>query len=433
MEQEEVLKLIEQLDGDEHSWVDYKSDYRINGNPHIEVEFLKDVLSLANAIHDDRERYVLIGCDEDDGIVGVSDDAFDDSADKRHILSFDEDDLQEKINGWMTPSPRVELHTYEEDGCTFALFIIHEPDNPPSISDSHFSHDGNSLIEEGEIWIRSSSGKDRATHEAIENIIQKRVKEEREFILEGVRRVVGMGPEAVADVGKLQPSEKAEADISFEISPDGDYQVSGEVFRRRFDSLQEEIDADIAKRDQTPNYTVDLQNLMRYYANLGSLDGDEEVAELLVYSSLTQWLQGTYWLMGASADTCKEILSKTPDDSVARHSACKSLLIAGERDLFDDFMENSDSIKHPRFNIPKYHSLFARDKVNRIDEIISSQNPVEIDGNDVDSTEQIEPDKAFELIPKTAREWLEASDDKEKKSYKYTLRNLELWLSADVL
>jgi len=432
MNHRDVVELIEQLSGDEHSWVDYKSDYYVDGNPYLEVEFLKDILALANAIHDEDERYVLIGCDEEDGIVGVSEDAFEESKDERHILEFDEDDLQEKVDGWMTPSPRLELHTYDDKGDTFATLVVKEPDNFSSICDTQINPEGDTLIEEGEIWIRGSSGKQRVTHETLENIIQKRIADEREFILEGVRRVVGMGPKAVADIGKLQPSEKAEADITFEISPEGDYEVSGEVFRRNFGSLQEEIDADVAKRRVTPEYSVDLQTLMRYYANVESLD-DKEVSELLTHSSLTEWLQGTYWMQNISPDARKDILEKTPDNGSARHSACKNLLIAGERDVFDGFITDSESINNPKFNVSKCRRLFDRETQIRVEEIITNQPPVTVDEEEIDTRNQIDAEKARELIPKTAEEWLATSDDSGKKDYKYTLRNLELWLAIDLL
>lgn len=432
MNHTDAIELIEELDGDEHSWVDYKSDYYVDGNPHLKVEFLKDVLALANATHDEVERYILIGCDEEEGIVGVSEDASEESEDERHILEFDEDDLQEKVDGWMTPSPRLELHTYDEGGDTFSILVVNEPDNPPSISTTHISNNGDNLIEEGEIWVRGSSGKHRVTHETLENIIQKRITDEREFILEGVRRVVGMGPDAVADIGKLQPSEKAEADITFEISPEGDYEVSGDVFRRNFGSLQEEIDADVAKSRVTSGYSVDLQTLMRYYANVESLD-DAEVAELLTHSSLTEWLQGTYWMQNITPDTRKEILEGTPDNSAARHSACKNLLISGEKDTFDEFISNSESINYPKFNVSKYRRLFDRGKQSRVEEILTNQSPVTVDGEEIDTRDEIDAESAREFIPKIAEKWLEASDDSQKKDYKYTLRNLELWLALDLL
>lgn len=436
MNRSDAVELINQLSGDEHSWVDYKSDYIVEGNPYIKTEFLKDVLSLANAIHDEDERYVLIGCDEEDGIVGVSEDAFEESEDKRHILEFDEDDLQEKVDGWMTPSPRLELHTYNNEGDTFAILVVNEPDHPPSICNTQFNDEDEdedrTLIEEGEIWIRGSSGKHRVTHETLENIIQKRITDEREFILEGVRRVVDMGPEAVADVGKLQPSEKAEADITFEISPDGDYEVSGEVFRRSFGSFQEEIDSDVAKRKENPEYTVGLQSLMRYYANFDSID-DKEVAELLIHSSLTEWLQGTYWMDTIPSETREEILADTPDDRAARHSACKCLLISGNEEYFNEFIGDSSSIRSPMFNVTKYRRLFDSEQEVKVREIITSSPVVTVDGEEIETDDQIDAEKARELIPKTAEEWLDESDDSAKKEYKYTLRNLELWLAIDLL
>lgn len=432
MNREEVLDLVESLGGDEHSWVDYKEDYYIKGNPYLQFEFLKDIQSLANAIHDEEERYLLIGCDEETGVVGVSNDAFDENDEKRHILSFEEDDLQEQVDGSLTPSPKLSLHTYQQDGDDFGVLVVREPDNPPSVSTSQITSSGDTLFEEGEIWVRKASGKKRAEHEDIENIIQNRIRNEREFILEGIRRVVELDPDTVSDIGKLQPKEEAEADITFEVDEEGDYRVSGEVFRREFGTLQEEVDADIAKRKKNPDYTLDLRTLMRYYSEL-EIPEDEKAVKLLTHSSLSQWLQGIYWISENNETTIEEVFEASPDDNPSIHSLCKNYVVMGEKDKLNKCIKDSRSVTHPRFNTTKYRSLCEQKKRDRVANIISHRSEVEIEGESIDTREQIDSERARELIPKMADKWLSSSDPDSKKDYKYAIRNLELWLGLDVL
>jgi len=116
MKKEQAIKLVEELDGDEHEWIDYKQDYYVKGTAHIESEFVRDIQSLANALTNRDERYLFIGIDNDGNLIGVDNDATDKENHPRHILSFEEDDLQEIIDARLSPGPRVSLHTFKEGG-----------------------------------------------------------------------------------------------------------------------------------------------------------------------------------------------------------------------------------------------------------------------------------------------------------------------------
>lgn len=433
MDKESALDLIDRLGGDEQVWVDYKEDYYIQGNPYEEAEFRKDVQALANAETNEDHRYLLIGCNEEDGLVGVSDDATDDQAERRHILSFDADDLQEKLDGSLQPSPQISLHTYQENGNSFAVLVVEKVDRIPCVSTSTFGSNGDIFIREGDIWIRKSSGKRRADPDDVENLIQRRIIQQRDFILEGIRRVVAMDPETIAEIGSLRPNEAGEADITFEIGEEGDYTVSGDVFRREFSGLEEELDADIGKRRVNDQYFVDIQSLMRYYTQL-SIPSDEEAARLLAESAMRQWLPGVYWLLGIDHDQRMSILRSVPDQNAVRHTACKTLVIAGDSDTFDQYIDQSDSIRHPRFSRTNYEGLLEETVDDRLSELYSIASPIDIGGDTVEAAEVArEVGLIKEYIPEVAQLWLESTSRKDLKTHKYSLVNLELKLAAEVL
>lgn len=130
MNKEEALELIDRLGGDEQAWVDLKSDYYIKGNHYLETEFVKDVQSLANVLDAREDRYLLIGCEEDGGVVGVSEGAEDEDADTRHLLSFEADDLQDIIDSRLSPGPQLSLHSFVEDGSKFAVLVVNRVKKP---------------------------------------------------------------------------------------------------------------------------------------------------------------------------------------------------------------------------------------------------------------------------------------------------------------
>lgn len=433
MDQADALALIDQLGGDEQPWLDYKEDYYIQGNPYEKAEFRKDVQALVNADTDQDPRYILIGCDEDDGVVGVSSDATDDDVNRRHILSFEADDIQEKLDNSLRPSPQIRLYTFEEDGDIFAVLAVEAVDRVPSVSTSKFASDGNTFLREGDIWIRKSSGKKRADSEDIENLIRRRITQRRDFIHEGIRRVVEMDPDTIADIGSLEPNEAGQADITFEIDEEGDYSVSGEMFRREFSGIEEEFDADVGKRRRNDQYFIDLQSLMRYYVEL-PVPSEQEDARLLVESAMRNWLPGVYWLQKIPQDERMDILRNVPDQNAVRHVACKTLVVAGDQETFERYLDDSEAIQHPRFNAASYRRSFEDAAEDRVSRVESSTKDIDLGGETINAAEVDQDlDVINGYVPAVAEAWLGADTNDGRKNAKYSLVNLELKIVAEIL
>lgn len=435
MNQERALELLEELDGDEHEWVDYKEDYYIKGTAYLEGEFVRDAQALANALTSRDERYLFIGCDDEGNVIGVNRDAGNQDSDPRHVLSFEEDDLQEIVDARLTPGPRLSLHTFEESGDQFAVLIVQRVEKPPCVTTSQLTDDdGNTKLRENELWIRKASGKKEVNRDELENLIGYRIDQVRDSLMKGIRRVVELDPDTIAAVGDLQPREGVEADITFEVDEEGDYTVNSRLTDRTFHSLKSEVDADLGKRDKNESYYIDIHDLMRYYANHGEVPKDPDAVHILAESALYNWLPGTFWLAELEADEHRDFLCSVPDENPIRNTVCKSLVLAGERDVFDDYVSNSSSMQHPRFRVSDYRDLFGRSLQERYSEL-RSQHP-QIEHGDINLNldyEALDRDTINENIPKIAAEWIECGDDSTRSQLKYALKDLELALATDLL
>jgi hypothetical protein len=435
MNKEEALELIDELGGDEQAWVDLKSDYYIKGNPYLEAEFVKDVQSLANILDARKDRYLLIGCDEDDGVVGVSEEADNTDAESRHILSFEADDLQDIIDSRLSPGPQLSLYTFNEDGLRFAVLVVNRIKKPPCVTTSKLEDvdDGSVELRENEIWVRKSSGKKEVDRDEFESIVEYRLKQERASLMRGIRRVVELDPESIATIGDLEPNEKAEADITFSIDEEGDYTVSSEVTRDSFTKLSHDLEADIHRRESNPGHYTSLFDLMRYYAGYDKLRLDDDAVRLLAESALKNWIPGILWLDQVEPDQATEVIQSVPDEHSIRTTVCKVLVLLGDRETFDHYLSESHSISNPRFDADNYREQFGQSADSQLEAIGKILDRVEYDDFELEMDyESFDDDELRTLISKVASVWLECGDDDTCKDLKYALVNLELALGTRI-
>lgn len=435
MNKGEALALVEKLGGDEQAWVDLKSDYYIKGSSYLEAEFIKDVQSLANVLDTREERYLLIGCDEDDGIVGVSESAEDEDADTRHILSFEADDLQDIVDSRLSPGPELSLHSFKEDGLRFAVLVVNRVKKPPCVTTSKLEDDDGSVeLRENEIWMRKSSGKKEVDGDEFESIVEYRLEQERASLMRGIRRVVELDPESIATIGDLEPNEKAEADITFSIDEEGDYTVSSEVTRDSFTKLSHDLEADIHRRDSNPGHYTSIYDLMRYYAGYDNLSLDDDAVRLLAESALKNWIPGILWLDQAEPEQATEVLQSVPDEHSIRTTVCKILVLTGDRETFDRYLSESNSISNPRFDVDNYREQFGQSTNSQLNAIGKNLDRVEYEDFELElDYESFDDDKLRTLISEVASVWLVCDDGNIRKDLKYALVNLELALGTRVL
>lgn len=433
MDKNEAVEMIDSLGGDEHTWVDFKSDYYIKGNSYLEAEFVKDIQSLANALDDHENRYLLIGCDEEEGIVGTDENAEDETAETRHVLSFEEDDLQEIVDSRLTPGPRISLDTFDENSSQFAVLGVAQTDKPPCVTSSRLedAENDDTELRENEIWLRKASGKKEVDREELESIVEYRIEQERGSIMRGIRRVVELDPESIATIGDLQHDEKAEADITFTIDEEGDYTVSSQVTRDSFTELSHDLEADVHRRKNNPEHYVPLYDLMRYYAGHEQLPFDQDVVGLLAESALMNWLPGVFWLSKADEDHRMEILRSVPDEHSIRTTACKLVILAGEEETFDRYLSESSSISNPRFDAESYREQIGEPAESQLSVLGKNLDSVEYGDFEMDlDCSGLSESQIRDKISEVTSAWLECDDEGTQTDLKYALVNLELALGT---
>ena len=331
MDREEALELIDQLDGDELSWVDFKQDYEIGGIAEKKAEFIKDVGSLANTLSGNEERYILVGCDDDGNIVG-----YDESrenyrgAGPRHIISLDESDMQEWISDHLEPAPEIEFRTFQQGDCSFGVLVVRQVGSPPTIVKRDLYDSNNNLfLHQGRFHIRRGSGKKIGTHEDLERIVQHRIDSRRDEILDGVEKAVHLGPEFIEQLSSLTGSDALGSTAS------GDAQLE---FRQRLSrdpatSLDQELNEDIVRTAYRDDDYAEAVPTWRYYASPSSLTLDEEACRYLYNCGLTNGVLGTLWLSKLSEDEAVSAIPDIPNDRTRGHRAAKIAFLRGSEEL----------------------------------------------------------------------------------------------------
>lgn len=342
MDKDDILQLAEGLSGDEHSWVDLKEDYDIGGIEKCRAEFAKDVSSLANAPVEREKRFILVGFDDDGNLVGINQSRMEYRGQgPRHIFSFDESDFQQSLDSLLDPIPDVSWHTFQEDGENFGALIISPPNNPPSVIEKDL-YDGsnNQLLHKGRIYIRKGSSKAIALNPDINKIVDRRVQQRRDEILDGIHRAVEVGPEAISRFGGMIKSEDDEG-VPITIEDDAEYAFQERVSREPSSNLDSLLNGDIVRWKDRQDDFIEAKPLWEYYARFDELTLDEEALYFLTQSSIKNELMGFFWL--EKADDPVNVLLETEDNHHRTVEAAKALTLLGDEENLNKLIKDSSS------------------------------------------------------------------------------------------
>jgi len=368
MRRDEALDILSDLDGDEHRWVDFKEDYYIGGIPQKRVEFVKDISSISNSLSVDQQGYLFIGVDDSGNIVGTGNDSREQLKDRpRHIFSYDESDIQEIVDSSLEPAPSFSFHTYTDNGVEFGTLIVHSVQQSPSvIAQDVNDSSGNRLLQQGLVFVRRGSGKKIATHEDIEKIIQRRINDERQDILDNVSRVISLGPDAVEQLG----THAATKGLAVVPSDDAGIEVQERLTRDPASTLDEELNGDIANwvgRGQLSGN----KSIWKYYTNAEELTMDGEAVTFLWPSSIKNSVTGLFWLQHVDKLDIVDILLDVPNTLHDVERAAGVLVLAGDRAGFERLLE-SKSPSADYGTLKSYVDLINEPLDQRINQIIGS-------------------------------------------------------------
>jgi uncharacterized protein (UPF0297 family) len=345
VQKEEAVSLLEELSGDEHAWVDFKEDYEIGGIGPKTAEFVRDVASLANTLTDRDDHYIFVGVNDEGDITGITSgrEVYRGSG-PRHIFSYDESDIQEIVDSNLRPAPKLSWHIFEKDNDKFGVLVITPLKTPPTIITQHINdNNGNRLLHKGLIYIRKGSGKKIAEEEDLERIIQFRIENQRDEILEGIHKAVEIGPEWVDRIGQSLPSDAGVPVQTTEDHAEADVEITQRITREPASTLDEQLNEDIAQWNGRGDDFIDRGALYRYYANPSELNLDKVAIKFLTQSSIKNKLLGIFWLVRESKDTQKEILLGTPDSHHRIERAGEVLLLLNDPDTFENLINASST------------------------------------------------------------------------------------------
>lgn len=341
MDRGDVLDLIEELDGDELNWVDFKQDYEIGGITEKKAEFAKDVSSIINGLHERSEGYLIIGVDDDGDLVGIDESRTEYRGEgPRHIFSFDESDIQQILEGLLDPLPDLTWHTFDKDGRKFGILILSPSGSKPVVIDRDLNDDrDNRFLSEGQIYVRRGSSKEIAKNNYIDRIVDERVTSRRNEILDGINKAIEVGPEAISRFKGLIRSEDEEDAVPISLEEDAEYSFKERISRDPSSNLDSYLNSDIVRWEYRGAGFIEPAPLWEYYSRSDELTLDEDALYFLVQSSLDNQVLGFFWLQ--KSENPIQILLNTKDDHMRLRRAAKALVLLGDKENLGKLVSSS--------------------------------------------------------------------------------------------
>lgn len=366
----EAIDLINKLSGDEHDWVDMKENYYVLGLENKKADFIKDVAAMANTTTDQDSHYIIIGVEDESGdLVGISSE-FNSESDPRHILGVDEADLQQVLTEYVSPTPNVTLHKFIENSPKFGVLSISQIRKKPCVIQKSIYFRGDKKLQRGLIYLRSGSSNIIALRSDIEQIIDERVQNRREEILEGIRKATEIGPEAVASIGDIV-HEEGEGEISVEVGEEGDFVMEERFSREPLSDLDNRLTLDMKRWATTSTITIDEGTLWEYYSTPDQLSIDEESVLFLTRASLDIGTYGAFWLTYTDISTIRDILLSASGSYHQDKTISEVFVALGDQKGLEMFYNNIST--NTNINpFPGYLDDCSKNPDNRLDCIISN-------------------------------------------------------------
>lgn len=367
----EAEELIEDLSGDEHTWVDFKEDYYVLGIEPKKADFIKDIAAMANTITEHSTHYIIIGVNDDSGeLAGVSDN-FDDKSDPRHILSVDEADIQKVLTEYLSPTPNVTLNKFTDEEPRFGVLSINQAKKKPCTIQKSIYFNGDRKLQEGLIYFRSGSSNTIALRAEIERMIDERVQNRRSDILDGIRKATEIGPEAVATVGDIV-HEEGEGEIVVEIGEEGDFVLEEWLSREPLTDLDERLTLELKRWATTDTINIDRSSLWEYYSKPEQISIDEQSVLFLTQASLNHSTYGAFWLSYVDISKIRDILISSSNGTHRNEDISIIFAALGDKEGLQEFYDElSESTTIAPF--PKYRDIVTEGKDSRIEQLVEKK------------------------------------------------------------
>ena len=346
MKRDEAVELIRNLSGDEHDWVDFKQDYYVIGIELKKAEFVKDVAAMANTVSDRQSHYIIIGVNDNTGeLVGVSEsyreDDNSDSDGPKHILSLNDAHLQTVLTEYISPPPNINLYKFTNKDPKFGVLEINPTNKKPCVIEKSIDFSGSTHLQEGLIYTRKASRNTIVTRSTLEEIIDERVSDRREEILDGITKAIQIGPEAVSKLGDIVHDE--EGDLTIDVGEDADFILNERITREPVSDLDNQLDQDISQWAGRNEIEIGLEPLWRYYASSDDITIDEQAVLFLTHASIKHGTFGLYWLENVEMEKIRDILESIPSKYHQNKRAATAYAALGDHEGLQSFSEQRDA------------------------------------------------------------------------------------------
>lgn len=195
---------------------------------------------------------------------------------------------------YLTPTPRIEIHKYNDTEPYLCFIVVEVHDSPPLT----ISRELGSELSRGDVYIRDGDRNRPARREDYQDFVQFHLEKERDYITDGIQQVVGMSIDHLRELGEVREVEAEDDDNVIPVSPgeDGPDIQSSLIDPIELDSISRELNADVTKWRRRDRHSCSEESLYDYYLSTPQLDLAEEQLALLVQSSWNNGHLGSFWV-----------------------------------------------------------------------------------------------------------------------------------------
>lgn len=336
VDRETAIAISQTGSGDVYNWIDFKEDYTVTTNGHTKAEFIKDIAALANTSTEKDAHYIVIGVNDDGDLVGVSND-WAESPD--HILTLDDADIQTILTEYLDPTPQTSLTTFTGEEPNLGVLEVIPLSRRPCVVDKNIKESGSIILQKGLIFLRHGSRNTIARRSEIEQIIDERVSQRRDEILDSIKTTVELGPERVAHLADNIEKGDDEEDLTVSIGEDSDIKVEERITRTPASDLDEELNQDISQWAKRDVIELEAESVWKYYESSDELHIDTEAAIFLTRAAIQYYALGIYWLDYVGSDNIRDILVFDPGDDHESRRIAMALASLGEQESLEEFFD----------------------------------------------------------------------------------------------
>lgn len=375
----------------EYAEEDDRVDYKQTIDPTSEKDWLeitKDISAFANTYG----GYLVFGInDNEKKIVGLPLNVAD--------TIKDVNNLHQKINRHLEPNIiGLRAKEFNIDGLSIVIIYI-----PQSVGVTHMiSKDGvfdhpsgkqKTLLQKGTIYVRRSAGNHLGDSRDLSDVIERRIDQFRDALLEKVAKVVHSPASSDVFILSKDTGDKEAKRFIIEDSPDA-IAIKGMSFTIAPEGFEEEIAAwsvlSRGKSESLPSPIV----LWRWYANRSEIHVGEKHRLAIFQFSLWSEVPVFYWINAIKAARIKEALLETVRNRPSNDGVHEMLIVASflGRGVYSSVLsmlgDYRDRVDHAMQKFPQSgpklafgtlqkgklekDSVFIKKKLDELDSIASS-------------------------------------------------------------